>query len=94
MREASDVDTLLSSDTTPYGESDLARDLPLLGVPFTVKEAFSVAGLSHTCGIKSREGTLAEDDADAVRSLRRAGAIPIAVTNVPEVCLWMETNNM
>ena len=35
----------------------------------------------------------AKDDAEAVRILREAGAIPLVVSNVPECCLWMETFN-
>ena len=31
--------------------------------------------------------------AEPIKRIRDAGAIPIAVTNVPELCMWMETSN-
>lgn len=34
------------------------------------------------------------NDADAIVALRRAGAIPIAVTNVSELCMWYESSNL
>ena len=32
-------------------------------------------------------------DADAVKQLKHAGGIPLAVTNVSELCMWMESSN-
>ena len=111
LAEAADVDSALTS----HLESISISKRPLLGVPLTVKEAFGVRGMSHTCGITRRAGTRfvhhlfffkpqirgnieetvfrAKDDAEAVRILREAGAIPLVVSNVPECCLWMETFN-
>ena len=31
--------------------------------------------------------------AGPIKRMCDAGAIPIAVTNVPELCMWMETSN-
>jgi amidase len=56
---------------------------PLLGVPITVKEAFSVAGLPTTWGVPGTERARAGEDAVAVRRLKAAGAIVIGKTNVP-----------
>lgn len=33
-------------------------------------------------------------DAETVTNLRKAGAIPIAITNTPELCLSWESNNL
>ena len=52
-----------------------------------------MAGLSWTAGLVSRRGTKAQGDAPVVAALRRAGGIPLAVTNVSELCMWMEANN-
>ena len=52
-----------------------------------------MAGMSHTSGLVSRRGWLGVEDATAVRRLRRAGCIPLAVTNTSELCMWMETSN-
>jgi fatty acid amide hydrolase 2 len=66
---------------------------PLLGVPCSIKEAFAVRGMPHTGGLVKRKGTLAAEDAEAVKRLRAAGAIPLGVTNLSELGMWMESNN-
>ncbi|GBO28661.1 Fatty-acid amide hydrolase 2, partial [Araneus ventricosus] len=91
LAEARSIDELISSGEK--SEKDMEREMPLLGVPFTVKEAISVAGLLFTTGVVSRRGIRATEDADVIRLLRKAGAIPIAVTNTSEQCFWMETFN-
>lgn len=66
---------------------------PLHGVPCTIKESFAVRGLPQTSGLVSRRNAIASEDAVTVRRLRDAGAIVLGVTNVSELCMWMETNN-
>ncbi|HEY8432251.1 MAG TPA: amidase [Sandaracinaceae bacterium] len=66
---------------------------PFHGVPCTIKESFELTGMPHTAGLVSRRGRRASRDATAVRRLREAGAIPIGVTNVSELLMWMESNN-
>jgi fatty acid amide hydrolase 2 len=66
---------------------------PLFGVPFTVKESFAVEAMRQTGGLWSRREFVASEDAPTVARLRTAGAIPLGVTNVPELCFWLETNN-
>ena len=53
LAEAADIDSALTS----HLESISISKRPLLGVPLTVKEAFGVRGMSHTCGITRRAGT-------------------------------------
>lgn len=65
----------------------------LSGIPFSVKEMVSVAGMRQTAGIVARLDAVAERDATVVRRLRRAGGIVLGVTNVPEGGMWMETHN-
>lgn len=50
--------------------------------------------MSFTSQSLSRKGVMGERDALAVNLLRKAGAIFIAVTNTPELCLNWETNNL
>jgi fatty acid amide hydrolase 2 len=64
------------------------------GVPFTVKELIDTVGMPSTFGSSTRRGRRAAADATVVRRLRRAGAIPIASTNIPEWGLWFETDNL
>lgn len=42
----------------------------------------------HTLGVKSRKNERVDYDAECVRLLRESGAIPVAVTNVPEINKW------
>jgi fatty acid amide hydrolase 2 len=66
---------------------------PLLGVPCTIKESFAVAGMPNAAGLVSRADHRAERDALAVARLRKAGAIPIGVTNTSELTMWIESSN-
>jgi fatty acid amide hydrolase 2 len=66
---------------------------PLHGVPCTIKEAFALQGMPNTSGLVARRDVVADHDATAVARLRAAGAIPLGVTNVSELCMWMESNN-
>lgn len=64
----------------------------LHGVPFTVKEAIAAAGMPWTAGSRLRAGEVATADAPAVARLRRAGAILLGVTNVPEFCMYYDSD--
>ena len=66
---------------------------PLHGVPCTIKECFAFAGHQQTSGLVSRIGVRATEDATCVRRLRRAGAIPLGLTNLSELCMWLESSN-
>jgi fatty acid amide hydrolase 2 len=70
------------------------RGLPALhGVPCSVKESFALTGMPQTSGLVARKGLVAKEDAIGVARLRAAGAIPLGVTNVSELCMWMESDN-
>ena len=56
---------------------------PFHGVPCTIKEAYALTGMPNTSGLVSRKNIVAKEDATAVARLRKAGAIPLGVTNVP-----------
>lgn len=66
---------------------------PFHGVPCTIKECFALTGMPYTSGLVARKGLIADKDATAVERMRRAGAIPIGVTNTSELCMWMESYN-
>ncbi|XP_021956293.1 fatty-acid amide hydrolase 2-B isoform X2 [Folsomia candida] len=91
IEEARKVDKLIQSGE--YDETELQDKFPLLGVPFTIKDSFCVAGLKHTAGLHLRKEITAPQDADVVKSLKRVGAIPLGVTNVSELCMWWESVN-
>ena len=50
--------------------------------------------MRHTFGLCARKNVKATDDAHVIQKLKSAGAIIIAVTNVPEINLWQETRNL
>uniref|UniRef100_A0A8C5CGF8 Fatty acid amide hydrolase 2b n=1 Tax=Gadus morhua TaxID=8049 RepID=A0A8C5CGF8_GADMO len=91
LQEASQVDKLIEEETG--GEEVLADRLPLLGVPLSVKESFALQGMPQTTGLVSRRGVVAVVDAPPVALLKRAGAIPLGVTNTSELCMWSESHN-
>jgi fatty acid amide hydrolase len=66
---------------------------PLHGVPITVKESFFLAGTPSTAGLPGRRGHRADADAPLVARLRRAGAIVLGKTNVPQMLLDIESDN-
>jgi fatty acid amide hydrolase len=66
---------------------------PLHGVPVTIKEMFDVAGTVTTVGLRGRTGNRARQDAVSVALLRRAGAIVLGKTNVPQLGMMAETDN-
>ncbi len=59
------------------------EDLPLLGIPVTVKESYNVVGLPTTWGMSQYRNYLPTEDAVKVTRLRAAGAVVLGKTNVP-----------
>ncbi|XP_065221533.1 fatty-acid amide hydrolase 2-A-like [Planococcus citri] len=91
LEDAKNVDRIIQNNEKSVEQ--LAKEKPLLGVPITFKECLMVKGLSYTAGAPSRKGIKATEDGDVVAALRNAGAIPIAVTNLPEFCCSFETRS-
>ncbi len=83
--EAADADRALAE-----GRPDLG---PFHGVPCTIKESFAVTGMPNTAGLLARKDIPAERDAPTVARYREAGAIVLGVTNISELCMWMESSN-
>ncbi len=68
-------------------------DLPLLGLPMTIKESIDVAGLPATSGMPEHASRVPEQDAPLVRSLKKAGAIIFGKTNLPYGCNDWQANS-
>jgi amidase len=66
---------------------DTTNGGPLAGIPIAIKDDMALAGQRTTYGSKSPAPVQAADCA-AVAALRGAGAIPLGVTNVPELMAW------
>ncbi|MDQ1447043.1 MAG: amidase, partial [Actinomycetota bacterium] len=67
---------------------------PLAGVPFTVKDTITTAGVRTTAGSRLYEHHVPTDDAACVALLRAAGAVLIGKTNCPEFALQAHTDNL
>ena len=83
LKEAKEADEALAK-----GEGGL-----FLGVPCTIKEAFSVLGMPNTSGLVARKDFRNKEEAETVMLLRKEGFIPLGVSNTSELCMWMESNN-
>ena len=68
---------------------------PLHGVPFSIKDSIEVAGTVCTAGTLGRaKAAPSAEDATLVARLRRAGGIPIAKTNLPDLLFAFESDNL
>src|SRR5664280_1593693 len=59
----------------------------LHGVPFTVKTNSDLTGYATTEGTVALKDLMADSDAPTVERMRRAGAVPLARTNMPDMGL-------
>lgn len=66
---------------------------PLHGVPFTLKEMIATEGMRSTSGSVHKRANISNYDASLVARMKKAGAILIGTTNVPEVGFWFECDN-
>ncbi len=66
---------------------------PLLGLPMTVKEAFSVAGLPTSWGNPAFKDWMPEGDSLVVARLKAAGAVILGKTNVPLMLTDYQSDN-
>ena len=65
------------------------------GVPFSIKDSIEVAGTVCTAATTGRAyAAPSTRDAELVARLRRAGAIPIAKTNLPDLLFAFESDNL
>ena len=78
---------VLADEALAAAEDAAGADGPLAGVPVAIKDEMPVAGQSATAGSRTF-GPPAAQDSEVVRRLRAAGAIPIGITNVPELTIW------
>ena len=67
---------------------------PLHGVPVTIKDAFETEGIVSAGGTQGRTSYVPEVDAAGVARLKAAGAVILGKTNVPEISLAFESDNL
>jgi fatty acid amide hydrolase 2 len=90
-QKAKFIDNLLESTNIPTKYS--VENAPLLGVPFSCKENIWVKDKPNSSGLVCNKNKLAPQDSEVVKNMRDAGAILIAITNLSEICLFMESRN-
>lgn len=89
LAEADAADGVIAS--TPESERDSLP--PLLGVPCSIKESFELEGMPNCVGVVHRRDIRSTGTASTVQRLIDAGAIPLGVTNISELTLWIESDN-
>jgi amidase len=93
VRRIEALNPRLNAFRTVMAEQALAEaeqasgDGPLAGVPIAVKDDLSVTGQLATKGSRTY-GPPARTDSEPLRRLRAAGAIPVGITNVPELMIF------
>ncbi|CAL1292222.1 unnamed protein product [Larinioides sclopetarius] len=91
LKKAREVDGIIASKK--YTKEQLSLEKPLFGVPISVKGLFHIKNMPFTGGSLLFSDLKVTEDAPTVATLKKAGAIVIATTNVPELGLDMETHN-
>jgi amidase len=69
------------------------KQLPLAGVPVTIKDGVDVAGMPTRLGSLATAATARPTDDEIVHRLRAAGCIVIGKTNQPELAIWHFTQS-
>ncbi|MDX6300357.1 MAG: aspartyl-tRNA(Asn)/glutamyl-tRNA(Gln) amidotransferase subunit [Nocardioidaceae bacterium] len=80
-------------DEARAADARRGEDLPLLGVPVSVKDHIWLAGTPATNGSVALADFVPDVDAVPVQRLRSAGAIVVGKTNNPEFCYRGYTDN-
>ena len=83
-------------DTARRLDRELAQGAtpgPLHGLPVAIKDIQDVAGLATTWGSPELRDAQASEDSPIVERIRRAGAVVIGKTNVPEKSIGANTLN-
>jgi Asp-tRNA(Asn)/Glu-tRNA(Gln) amidotransferase A subunit family amidase len=84
LKEAAESDRRLAA----------GRDVrPLEGLPITIKECISSEGVRSTDGMRILEDNVPDRDAPTVARYRRAGAVMIGKTNIPEMAMDYDCEN-
>ena len=81
-READDVQHRVSA----------GEDLPLAGVPVAVKDNVAVTGEVMRGGSRATDRNAQPSDHLVVARLRKAGAVVVGLTTMPEAGLWLTTD--
>jgi amidase len=68
-------------------------ELPLAGVPIAIKDNIPIVGHPLGNGTATTAPDVSAEDHPVLDRLRRAGAIPVALTRLSELCVWPSTDS-
>jgi amidase len=90
------IDAGKAQERARAADAALARDEiwgPLHGVPFTLKDAHSTAGMPTTVGFPPLAGHVPAEDSTVTARLKHAGGVLMGKTNVPAMLGDFQTDN-
>lgn len=96
LRKAKEVDLKVERELSGWKFEDekSIHEYPFLGVPFTAKNSIGVKGKTQSVGLVVRKEVKADHDCVVVERMERdGGAIFLALTNVPELLLFVHSFN-
>ncbi|MFC7451355.1 amidase [Rhodococcus daqingensis] len=67
--------------------------LPLAGVPIAIKDNIPIVGHPLGNGSAATGAEPSTEDHPVLDRLRRAGAVPVGLTRLPELCVWPSTDS-
>ncbi|MDH5816660.1 MAG: amidase [Candidatus Nezhaarchaeota archaeon] len=88
------INAFVTLNPRAIDEAKRAEGKPLGGLPIAVKDNTNVSGLRTTYGSKLFEDYVPSEDSVIVERLRKAGAVIIGKTNMPEFGLVAYTDNV
>ncbi len=100
-RAEADLNAFISIDETKVlaaaREADKAREAgassPLLGVPLGVKDSYLTKGLPTSLGLEPLAQFVPQEDAEAVRAIKDAGALVFGKNNLVEMSFGLTGHN-
>lgn len=88
------INAFITLNDRAVEEAKNVKGKPLAGLPIAVKDNVETKGLKTTYGSKLFENHVSKSDSIIVERLRRAGAVIIGKTNMPEFGLIAYTDNL
>ncbi len=85
------ADEALDQARQADAQHEIRTQLPLDGIPFSIKDHYDVKGMKHTEGLPARAEERSPEDEPVVRRLREAGAIIVGKANQPDLQIRWNT---
>lgn len=73
---------------------DESTTSPMYGIPISIKDTIDMKGFPSTIGCVARHDDIQQKDGEIITVLKTAGLIPFVRSNVPQLCMNYECNNL